>query len=152
MTSADTLEELWDMIREAKELWLEVALRDGDYIPEPPPIEAEEYSGKFVIRLPRSLHRQMAHRAEQEDTSLNQLVVMLLSEGMGRWAERERSTLARYEAMEVIEPIKPEIFRLFRCAIQQGYYHSQHKEPTLKDFWNTIIVKAIEEEKEYGYA
>ena len=39
MTCADTLDELWDMIAEAKELWLEVALADGDYVPEPSPIE-----------------------------------------------------------------------------------------------------------------
>ena len=90
MTAADTLEELWDMIVEAKELWFEVALADGDYIPEPAPLEVKTYSGKFVARLPRSLHRQLAQRADQEDTSLNQLVVMLLSEGMGRWAGRER--------------------------------------------------------------
>jgi antitoxin HicB len=94
MTSADTLEALWDMIEEAKELWLEVALADGDFIPEPAPLEVDAYSGKFVARLPRSLHRQLARRADQEGTSLNQLVVMLLSEGMGRWAERERPSAA----------------------------------------------------------
>ena len=35
MTCADTIEEILDMIQEAKELWLEVALRDGDHIPIP---------------------------------------------------------------------------------------------------------------------
>lgn len=34
-TCADTLVKLWDMIEEAKELWLSVALEDGDPIPEP---------------------------------------------------------------------------------------------------------------------
>jgi antitoxin HicB len=94
MTSADSLEALWDMIQEAKELWLEVALADGVFIPEPAPLEVDAYSGKFVARLPRSLHRQLAQRADQEGTSLNQVVVMLLAEGMGRWAERERASAA----------------------------------------------------------
>ena len=89
LTSADTVDELWDMIKEAKELWLKVALEDGDYIPEPSPVEIQEYSGKFLVRIPRSLHRQLAYRAKQENTSLNQLVVMLLSEGTGRWTERK---------------------------------------------------------------
>jgi antitoxin HicB len=92
MTCADTLAELWDMVEEAKEGWLELSLEDGDYIPEPAPVEVEEYSGKFVVRLPTSLHHQLAKRAEQERTSLNQLIVMLLAEGMGRWSTRPRPT------------------------------------------------------------
>jgi hypothetical protein len=150
MTSADTLEELWGMIREAKELWLEVALADGDYIPEPSPVEAEEYSGKFVIRLPRSLHRQLVYRAEQEDASLNQLVVMLLSEGMGRWAERKRSTLARYEGAEAIKPIRPEPFQALRNTIQQGCYQIYQREPAFKVPLNSIFVKSGEKEHEYA--
>jgi antitoxin HicB len=104
MTSADTLEELWDMLQEAKELWLEVALTDGDYIPEPPPVEVEEFSGKFVVRVPRSLHGQLACRAEQEGTSLNQLVIMLLADGMGRWATRRQSAAAApYATVRVVK-------------------------------------------------
>lgn len=90
MTSADTLDELWEMIEEAKELWLEVALEDNEFIPEPSPVEVEEYSGKFIVRVPRSLHRQLVQRAKLEDTSLNQLVLLLLSDSMGRWTERRR--------------------------------------------------------------
>ena len=97
MTCADTLAELWAMIEEAKQLWLEVALEDGDHIPEPRPVEVHEYSGKFVTRIPRSLHRQLAQRAKAEGTSLNQLVLSLLAEGAGRWAERQRRVTLRYE-------------------------------------------------------
>lgn len=88
MTCAETLEELWDMLEDAKRLWIETVLEDGGYVPEPAPIEIEDYSGRFVVRLPKSLHRQLSQRAEQDETSLNQIVVMLLSEGMGRWSER----------------------------------------------------------------
>jgi antitoxin HicB len=90
ITSADSLPELFEQIEEAKQLWLEVALEDGDYIPEPAPVEEESFSGKFVIRIPRSLHRQLVYRAKDEDTSLNQLVLQILSEGMGRWSEATR--------------------------------------------------------------
>ena len=95
VTSADTIENLWIMLKEAKELWFEIAIEDGEFIPEPSPIETEEYSGKFVARLPKSLHRQLALRAESENTSLNQLVVMILSEGMGIWSV-SRSHLKEY--------------------------------------------------------
>ena len=88
MTGADSFAELGEMMAEAKALWLETALEDGAYIPEPAPVEVEAFSGRFVVRLPRSLHRQLAKRAEAEGTSLNQLVVMLLAEGIGRWGEQ----------------------------------------------------------------
>jgi len=74
------------MIEDAKRLWIEAALEEGSYIPEPAPADVGEYSGRFVVRIAKSLHRQLAQRAEQEGTSLNQLIVMLLAEGMGRWA------------------------------------------------------------------
>ena len=57
-----TAEEAIAAIREAMELWLEVAIEDG--IPIPEPRDPEDYSGKFVVRVPRSLHRDL------EDTSL----------------------------------------------------------------------------------
>ena len=35
MTEADTKEELWEMIEEAKKIWIETALEEGMEIPEP---------------------------------------------------------------------------------------------------------------------
>jgi len=88
MTYADTLEELHAGIEEAKELWLEVAIQEGDHIPEPKPVEIDDFSGKFLVRIPKSLHRDLSVRAKVEGSSLNQLVTVLLSEGMGRWTSR----------------------------------------------------------------
>lgn len=102
MTCADTLEELFEMLQDAKQTWIEMAWEDGDYIPEPAPVETREYSGKFLARIPKSLHRQLAERSEQENTSLNQLIIYLLSEGMGRWTERksiEKQTRPLYQSL-----------------------------------------------------
>lgn len=41
-------------------------------------------SGKFVVRLPRSLHAALEAEAEREGVSLNQLVVAKLSVQMGQ--------------------------------------------------------------------
>ena len=49
MTQGETYEEAFKNIREAMELWLEVALEDGDKIPEP--VSDEKFSGKFVPRI-----------------------------------------------------------------------------------------------------
>ena len=49
-----------------------------EIFPEP---SYQEYSGKFNVRLPRSLHRALVDAASQDGVSLNQYVVMLLSSG-----------------------------------------------------------------------
>lgn len=77
ITQGDTFEELGEMIQDAMRGWLEIALEDNIPIPEPAP--DEDYSGKFVVRLPRSLHRELAQRAEQEGVSLNQFVNVALA-------------------------------------------------------------------------
>ena len=84
LTCADTLDELGEMIEDAKRGWFEVALERGLSIPEPPPVHDEAYSGKFLVRMPRSLHRRLAKRARQEGTSLNQFVNVTLAEVVGQ--------------------------------------------------------------------
>jgi antitoxin HicB len=84
ITFANTLEELWKMINDAKSGWLELALEDGDPIPEPSlPSSDEAPSGKFTVRLPRSLHRKLAEQARREGVSLNQFVNVALAETIG---------------------------------------------------------------------
>jgi predicted RNase H-like HicB family nuclease len=45
----------------------------------PPPWNLQEYSGKILLRLPKSLHQQLARQAEKEGVSLNQYAVHKLS-------------------------------------------------------------------------
>lgn len=84
MTWAHTFEELGPMIEDAQRGWIEDALENGDPVPEPRPDEG--YSGKVNLRMPRSLHRDLAHRAEQEGVSLNQVMITALARSVG--AER----------------------------------------------------------------
>lgn len=79
ITQVETLEEVPAMAREVLELWVESELEVGHSIP--PPSYPEEYSGKFNLRLPKSLHRRLAESAEREGVSLNQYVVSLLESG-----------------------------------------------------------------------
>ena len=51
-----------------------------DSLPEPPSgPQHREYSGKFNVRVPKSLHAALASEAEAEGVSLNQLVVAKLA-------------------------------------------------------------------------
>ena len=77
ITQVETLDEVGPMAREISTLWLETAYEQGLEIPLPS--YPQEYSGKFNVRLPRSLHRSLAEAAEQEGVSLNQYIVGLLS-------------------------------------------------------------------------
>jgi uncharacterized protein (DUF1778 family) len=46
--------------------------------------EAEKaYSGKVNLRMPKSLHRDLARRAEKEGVSLNQFMVVALARAVG---------------------------------------------------------------------
>lgn len=73
----ETVEELLCNLEEAKHGWLEVKLEHGDPIPVP---KAEgDYSGKINLRMPKSLHRQLAIEAELENVSLNQYMLYKLS-------------------------------------------------------------------------
>ena len=80
LSQAETKEEAMTMIEDAKAAWLDIALESGKEIPEP--ITEEQYSGKFVVRVPKSLHKSLAERAKEEKVSLNQLTAYLLSAGV----------------------------------------------------------------------
>ena len=83
-TEIDALEELRDAIRS----WVRTAREFGDDIP--PPTSKHPYSGKFVVRVPTSLHRALALRAGVEGVSLNQRVNTTLSAGVTAWTGRRR--------------------------------------------------------------
>lgn len=62
-----------------KELWLRDALESNEEIPEPQESEPLP-SGKWLQRVPRSLHLQIALLARDEGVSLNQLVTSILAQ------------------------------------------------------------------------
>jgi len=80
MTEGDTLEEVYEMIEDAKRAWLEVALEEGIDIPLPESMREENYSGRILLRLPKSLHKKLAESAKKEGISINAYIISLLSE------------------------------------------------------------------------
>ena len=77
MSDGATLKEAYENIREAMMGWIETKLEAGYTIPMPN--DAGKYSGRFVVRLPKSLHRRLAVEAEREGVSLNQYSLYKLS-------------------------------------------------------------------------
>jgi antitoxin HicB len=87
MSQVENLDEVGPVADEIRTLWIETAYEHGMEIPLP--TYPEEYSGKFNLRIPRSLHRQLTEEADREGVSLNQYVGSLLA---------RRDALARVEA------------------------------------------------------
>jgi predicted RNase H-like HicB family nuclease len=80
-SQGETVEEAIEMIKEARQLWMESMYEDGQEIPLPS--SEVEYSGKFNVRVPASLHRKLAKLAVKEGVSLNQYIVYALSHTAG---------------------------------------------------------------------
>jgi len=83
LADGDNPEEALDNLKSVIETWLEVAREDGMEIPEPRIYTDSEYSGRFTLRVPRTLHRQLAQEAEMEGVSLNQFILSLISYNLG---------------------------------------------------------------------
>lgn len=80
ITQGETLEEVSDRINDARQLWIEQSYEDGSEIPLPR--TEEDYSGKFIVRIPKHLHRRLVDTARRENVSLNQYVESILSAGV----------------------------------------------------------------------
>jgi antitoxin HicB len=86
----ETMEEALINLQKVKQERITAYLDEGLPIPEPHE-EQEEFSGKFVLRIPKYLHRDLALKSKQNNISLNQFVVSLLSGALQ--AETDRLAL-----------------------------------------------------------
>lgn len=76
-STGDTFEEAYENLKDAMKGWIEAKLEGGFEVPLP--VGYDDFSGKFVVRIPKSLHYKLAVEAEQEGVSLNQYALYKLS-------------------------------------------------------------------------
>lgn len=81
MSVGNTIDEAIQMGKDALKLWIETAIEDGKSVPEPKSLE--DYPQSYKLRLPKSLYRDLALKAEEEGTSINQYCLYLLSKSIG---------------------------------------------------------------------
>jgi antitoxin HicB len=86
MSDGETSEEAIANGRDAVSAWVNAAQEAGREVPRP----GELPSGKFIARVPRSLHARLTARARQEGVSMNALVSAFLAESLGRRESAER--------------------------------------------------------------
>ena len=97
VTQGETAEESVAEVEDARVLWIETAHEHGDDIPLP--CTDTQYSGKTLLRMPRSLHQKLSEGAEREGISLNQHLVSLLSEAA---------------VVRTVEPLKEKVDAMYR--------------------------------------
>jgi len=60
-----------------------IAALEAKELPVPAPNGGSVASGKFVARVPKSVHAQLSTRAKAEGVSLNTLVLTFIAQGLG---------------------------------------------------------------------
>lgn len=81
IATGDTSASALASLEEVADSWLLSMIARNQRIPEP--IDSAEFSGKLVLRLPKSLHKKCAHQAVYEGVSLNQFIVSCVAEQLG---------------------------------------------------------------------
>ncbi len=81
IAQGDTPQEAYEHLEDAAKDWIEAALDLKQEIPSP--LQSLSFGGKVLLRLPKSLHRQLSLIAEREGVSLNQFIVSALAEKVG---------------------------------------------------------------------
>lgn len=76
-STGETFEEAFENVKKAMKEWIEVRFESGFEVPVP--VMNNDFSGKFMIRIPKSLHHRLVIEAEQEGVSLNQYALYKLS-------------------------------------------------------------------------
>jgi predicted RNase H-like HicB family nuclease len=84
---ADAIASLTDAMAQ----WVRGRLESDDSVPAP--AGDPKYSGKFLVRVARWMHRALVERADAEGISLNQYVVAALSYSLGLSGGRKRNPL-----------------------------------------------------------
>lgn len=109
-----TLDEAVAEVEDAIEAWLDAAVESGRAVPSPR--GPQDFSGRFVLRVPRSLHRQLVWAAERDGVSLNTFCVAALSQAASTglaWADAALSlpvltteVIARALGRDPVHPIQ----------------------------------------------
>jgi RNA polymerase sigma-B factor len=74
-------------IETAMREWIADALANRRDVPKPRP--AASHSGRLLVRMPQSLHAELARAAEREEVSLNHFITSSLASAVG-WRRDER--------------------------------------------------------------
>lgn len=96
MTTGDRLHDLMMDIHGAIEEWIAGAKEIGKKIPAPEVYRDEDdYSGKLLLRMPKSTHKRVTEAAEREGCSINSYIneCIAFKEGYDYGKKSEKATM-----------------------------------------------------------
>jgi antitoxin HicB len=88
-----TPDEAIERASEAMTAWLVTAKREGKDVPEPK--TSQSHSGRLLLRMPQTLHAELARTAERENVSLNQFITDALAGSLGWRTTGRKSQVTR---------------------------------------------------------
>lgn len=113
MCDADTIGDIPVKVEKTKRAWIEGTLERGGEIPLPESDEA--YSGRFVVRMLKSLHRALSEKANKEGISLNSYVCTLLTQNYER--DRIETLVEKIKGMLIVSNLPWKV---------EGFHHRKY--------------------------
>lgn len=94
-SQGETADEAMANITEAATNWIEATIRNGK--PIPPPVAANEASGKFALRMPKHVHQKVQRLADNDGVSVNTFLLEAIAEKIGaiEYHDRQMASLER---------------------------------------------------------
>ena len=88
MSDGETIEAAIENGRDAFISWVSARVDMKKTIPKPVirEVNVDNFSGRFVQRVPKSLHARLAMQAKKDGVSLNTFILSIISEGLGHRA------------------------------------------------------------------
>ena len=149
-STGERMEDALKSLEEAALSWIASALAHNQTIPEP--IGIQEYSGRLVLRLPRSLHKKAAYVAATENVSLNQFITMAVSEAIGERKSKQSQLqsdmnfgrsphLGKTYALQYINPqeIQDKIFIKTKSTLTKLDNTNENTAITIEDYYPTDL-------------
>lgn len=156
-----TPQEALENLDEAKALWIQDCVENGNPVPLPEE-EAALPSGKWLQRVPRRLHRKLQTLSRKEGVSFNQYVTALLAEAVGeRNAAGGEQThtydaalgtgVGHYYVTQDFEPI-PSAWQVVDVTSSHGAFHGMRIIDALTLFASQLPNKSVGKIKEKRHA
>ena len=78
ISCGENIDKAFENIKDAMLGWISVCIESGNKVPTP-----DNFSGKFSVRIPPTLHKELVIKANKEGVSLNQLATTAFAKLIG---------------------------------------------------------------------
>ena len=102
-----SFDEALTNLQDGKELWIKESLKRG--LPVPEPVSEDDFSGKFLLRIPTKLHMFLSKQAKTHNLSLNQYVKSVLESASLLEYQEERAKKRDDKLLGAIETLTKKV-------------------------------------------